>query len=113
MYVQPIENGKFHRSNYLILISVLAMSLQNVLVPYIPEKIRFLFGFIPEKNKISKIGTQRCLINGYTGLSIMHVKFIYSEKDTKFCEIFTLLVVPVKSKVKISQNFMNFKNDCG
>ena len=45
------------------------------------------------------------------------VKFIYSEKATKFCEIFTLLlsyVVPVKSKVKISQNsvafseFMNF-----
>ena len=47
------------------------------------------------------------------------LKFIYSEKATKFCEIFTLLlpyVVPVKSKVKISQNFvafseyMNFKN---
>ena len=36
------------------------------------------------------------------------VKFIYSEKATNFCEIFTLLlsyVVPVKSKVKISQNF--------
>ena len=35
-------------------------------------------------------------------------KLIYSEKATKFCEIFTLLlsyVVPVKSKVKISQNF--------
>ena len=34
-------------------------------------------------------------------------KFIYSEKATKFCEIFTLLlsyVVPVKSKVKISKN---------
>ena len=39
------------------------------------------------------------------------VKFIYSEKATKFCEIFTLLlsyVVPVKSKVKISQNFVAF-----
>ena len=35
------------------------------------------------------------------------LKFIYSEKATKFCEIFTLLlsyVVPVKSKVKILQN---------
>ena len=34
------------------------------------------------------------------------LKFIYSEKATKFCEIFTLIlyyVVPVKSKVKISQ----------
>ena len=38
-------------------------------------------------------------------------KFIYSEQATKFCEIFTLLlsyVVPVKSKVKISQNFVAF-----
>ena len=47
------------------------------------------------------------------------VKFIYSENATKFYEIFTVLlsyVVPVKSKVKISQNFvvfseyMNFMN---
>ena len=45
-------------------------------------------------------------------------KFIYSEKATKFCEIFSLLfyVVPVESKVEISQNFVaiseyiNFKN---
>ena len=39
------------------------------------------------------------------------LKFIYSEKTTKFCELFTLLlsyVVPVKSKVKISQNFVAF-----
>ena len=39
------------------------------------------------------------------------LKFIYSEKATKFCEIFTLLlsyVVPVKSKVKISQNLVAF-----
>ena len=39
------------------------------------------------------------------------IKFIYSEKATKFCEIFTLLlsyVVPVKIKVEISQNFVPF-----
>ena len=39
------------------------------------------------------------------------LKFIYSEKATKFCDIFTLLlsyVVPVKSKVKIVQNFVGF-----
>ena len=50
----------------------------------------------------------------------MVVKFIYSEKATKFWEIFTLIlsyVVSVKNKVKISQNFvafseyMNFKGD--
>ena len=40
-----------------------------------------------------------------------HLKFAYSEKATKFCEIFSLLLsylVPVKSKVKISQNFVAF-----
>ena len=39
------------------------------------------------------------------------VKFIYSEKATKFCEISTLLlsyVAPIKSKVEISQNFVAF-----
>ena len=39
------------------------------------------------------------------------VKFIYSEKATKFCEIFPLLLTTVhsvKSKGKISQNFAAF-----
>ena len=39
------------------------------------------------------------------------MKFIYSEKTTKLCKIFTLLLsylVPVKSKVKILQNFVAF-----
>ena len=39
------------------------------------------------------------------------LKIIYSEKATQFCEISTLLlsyVVPVKSKVEISQNFVAF-----
>ena len=39
------------------------------------------------------------------------VKFIYSEKATKFCEIFSLLLTTVhtvKSKMKISQNFVAF-----
>ena len=35
-----------------------------------------------------------------------YVKFIYSEKATKFCEIFTLLLTG--TKVKISQNFVAF-----
>ena len=41
----------------------------------------------------------------------LFIKFIHSEKATQLCEIFTLLlsyVVPVKSKVKISQNFVAF-----
>ena len=39
------------------------------------------------------------------------LKFIYSEKATKFCEIFHLLLtvcIVVKSKGKISQNFVAF-----
>ena len=39
------------------------------------------------------------------------LKFIYSEKATKFCEIFALLlsyVVPVKSEVKISKRIVAF-----
>ena len=42
---------------------------------------------------------------------VAYLKFIYSEKATKFCEISTLLLsylVPVKSKVKILQNFVAF-----
>ena len=45
----------------------------------------------------------------FTELKIL--KFINSEKATKFCEIFTLLLTTVhtvKSKVKISQNFVAF-----
>ena len=36
---------------------------------------------------------------------------MYSENATKFCKIFTILLIPVhtvKSKVKISQNFAAF-----
>ena len=53
-------------------------------------------------------------ISKYTDFAlILHglLKFMYSEKATKLCEIFTLLlsyVVPVKNKVKISQNYVAF-----
>ena len=50
----------------------------------------------------NKVCNQKCKI---------FLKFIYSEKATKFCKIFTLLlsyVVPVKSKGKILQNFVAF-----
>ena len=54
-----------------------------------------------------------------TYIVFLFIKFIYSEKATKFFEIFPLLLTvrtAVKSKGKISQNFvafseyMNFKN---
>ena len=53
---------------------------------------------------------------------IILLKFVYSEKATKFCEISTLLLSTLhtdKSKVNISQNFvafleyMNFKEKNG
>ena len=43
-----------------------------------------------------------------------YLKFIYFEKATKICKISTLLlsyVVPVKSKVDISQNFVAFSEN--
>ena len=45
------------------------------------------------------------------GRALYELKFMYSEKATKFWEIFTLLlsyVVPVKINVKIFQNFVAF-----
>ena len=54
------------------------------------------------------------------GLLLPNLKFIYSEKATKFSEIFILLLTVctvVKGKVKISQNFVAFSEyinfNCG
>ena len=47
----------------------------------------------------------------YTLKELTYVKFIYSEKATQFCEIFTLLLTTVhtvKSKVKNLYNFVAF-----
>ena len=52
-------------------------------------------------------GSEVCSFEMY----LTFIKFIYSEKATKFCKILTLLlsnVVTVKSKVKIFQNFVAF-----
>ena len=42
---------------------------------------------------------------------MVQLKFLHSEKATKFCEIFTMILTvctAVKSKVEISQNFVAF-----
>ena len=61
--------------------------------------------------------TKILIIHGSLAISMVTkirnlvVKFIYSEKATKFCEISTLLLTTVhtvKSKVEISQNFVAF-----
>ena len=54
---------------------------------------------------------KKCSIVRFSNLGVLTVKFICSEKATKFCEIFTLLLTTVhtvKSKVKISHNFVAF-----
>ena len=64
---------------------------------------RFLTEIFSQFLKMSKIKFENFLS--------LIVKFIYSEKATKFCKIFTLLlsyVVSCKSKVKILQNFVAF-----
>ena len=52
------------------------------------------------------------LVSGF--MCNIQVKFIYSEKATKFCEISTLLlfyVVSVKIQMEISQNFVASPED--
>ena len=51
------------------------------------------------------------MVDIYFQVAIFSLKFIYSEKATEFCEIFTLLLTAVhtvKSKVKILQKFVAF-----
>ena len=55
--------------------------------------------------------TQKQMIQTIICTTLSFIKYIYSEKATKFCEISTLLlsyVVAVKSKVEILQNFVAF-----
>ena len=71
-----------------------------------------LFSFIG-KSKLT-VGLELTLNSMQPYFSLQHifrVKFIYSEKATKFCQISTLLLTVctvVKSKLEISQNFVAF-----
>ena len=48
-------------------------------------------------------------ISSYTAVLYLCIKFIYSEKATKFYEIFTIdLSYVVSAMVEISQNFVAF-----
>ena len=72
------------------------------------HEARGLFAF---KGFVKKHSSEQGLIMHVNILWNTNLKSIYSEKAKKFCEIFTLLlsyVVPVKSNVKISQNFVTF-----
>ena len=61
------------------------------------------------KNIETAVGFFFIIVRHFLGL----LKFIYSEKATIFCEIFTVdlsYVVMVKSTVEISQNFVAFSD---
>ena len=71
--------------------------------------LRSVQSSIIEEKKVITLTTS--LRNAFFAHQKEHVKFKYSEKATKFLVISTLLlsyVVPVKSKVEISQNFVAF-----
>ena len=85
--------------------------------PNSPLAVNIMYNLKAEKVLVGISGKQKNVIFISPPLcftienSRRYVKFIYSEKATKFREIFTLLlsyVVPVKSKVKILQNFVAF-----
>ena len=64
-----------------------------------------------DKNLFSIDGDLKRPLGQNLGKLISLVKFIYSEKATKFCEISTAdlsYVVMVKSTVEVSQNFVAF-----
>ena len=83
--------------------------ISSVFVAFL-ENMNFKRTLLLEKqNSINWVGKKKP--TEYTSLKHYSLKFIYSEKPTKFCKISTLLlsyVVPVKSKVEISQNFVAF-----
>ena len=77
------------------------------------KKLNLLSKCFDQKSKLWKKNCKIISSNTFFG-----IKFLYSEKATKFCKTSALLlshVVPVKSKVEISQNcvafseYMNFK----
>ena len=76
------------------------------------ERARMLSMISAEYRAWPKVETQLLILQCCLSLiPLDSVKFLYSEKVTKFCEISTFLlsyVVPVKSKVEISQNFAAF-----
>jgi hypothetical protein len=88
----------FENSTTCVAIGIPAKSVKKMLAPVNEETL-------------SSISTESIAASKLIGGITPTVKFIYSEKAAKFCEIFTLLlsyVVPVKNKVKISQNFVAF-----
>ena len=97
MQVQYTQNFKFKASLCTVFRNSTHETVKTFLKPYSDSFTPFDFLLI----HISKHYSQR----------LNSLKFIYYEKATKFCKIFTLLLTGItqdKSKVKISQNIVAF-----
>ena len=78
-----------------------------------------MLNFVHLSHHLQKFLTQNLYLNYFgqfdhkliVSIKVCIVKFMYSENATKFCKISTVdlsYVVPVKSTVEISQNFVAF-----
>ena len=78
---------------------------------FLIAEFKKLFNKFSKSIQCGEIFSKRAFSFQYTCFFTRYLKFIYSEKATKFCEIFPLLLTTVdtvKSKGKISQNFVAF-----
>ena len=100
-YDDLIVSSNYMHCSYFLFLSFESFSLSSIEVVWLIYRSKQTGAcFLPRRITIE----HNCLWS-------LCLKFIYSEKATKFCEISTLLlsyVVPVKSKVEISQNFVAF-----
>ena len=110
--LQLLSKRMFCKTFFAVWVVCQIISLLLLLFP-LPLHLWILSrGILTEKysNPVHKL-----VKDGHGKLPVLEIfrllKFIYSEKATKFSEISTLFlsyVVPVKSKVEISQNFVAF-----
>ena len=98
IFIPFIENFNFQKLEVFTMSVWSTANIKNTL-PFIRKKTQH------SSYKPTSLSTtsQKMLVD--------KIKFVYSEKATKFCEISTLLLSAVhtdKSKVEISQNFVTF-----
>ena len=97
--------------NRACLLQIIPLTISIVHFQNLLEKILMVSTIYILHNRRNSWQRKRECIFFFRDYAIMNLKFIYSEKASKFCEIFTLLLTTVhtvKSKVKISQNFVAF-----
>ena len=107
------HNGAWQKVNFVVLADKSLQRVENVFecvvkLPQTAYTVRRTMLYTPSKCiTVNTMGWYPLLVS-----FLLHLKFVYSKKATKFCKIFTLLLTTVhtvkKSKVKILQNFVAF-----